>query len=384
MIHSLCWGLLQEALKPNDIPLNRLLEIFDSLPLSSLPNCFNWGHTYGGFHSFSRELYGIWEFDLKYNAADSEAYGFSEENPYNVPQVFTLLSETSYRLQTSDIAHRNCHSYDCFGNLPWEIREYIAEYLSTQDALALRQSSRAFLPLLDSPIFWASRFLLDAERAFLFEKRKTSELRDWLSLYRMTSRRQSPPGLKNRQRIWCLIEYIVQLLNLRLSNECYTTDLHNSSPHDKSMDIAVTGFIDTPRQLPSVGPGDPTHSVLEIGCQAFSEQYVYIPRDLIAICVFFVGLGSFGFLSGLRFKSACGADTQLGYSSAESQVVVNTKCLNGFCLATSQLGIRALQVVDGDGKRSSWVGSPQDMLLTEHLVSFDTNRPIQAKIDVSQ
>lgn len=394
--HAVCWDLLREACKPKDIHLKRFLDVCDSLPLSLGGECFDWGHTYGGLYDFDYyESPYLSDCRLVGNPSLPETLQYATKNPYNIPELVKLIATTAHEPLGSILSPPGWGSNDCFGNFPLEIREAIANHLPTQDALALRESSRSFHPLLESPTFWVSRFHPEKERGFLYEKRKTKERRDWLALYRGTNHVQCPPGLKNRKRIWDLIGFILQLLNLRWSDydnstthsdpssDNDSTTHYNDSYENESRLILAAANIQQPHTLPRIGSGDATYTVLRRGCQTFRKQCASIPPDLTVVVMSFVGLGDYGHLSGLCFKSKNGTDSQLGYYTTESTDLFHVVNLRGFVLAIGPLGIRALQIIDNSGERSRWFGFPKNTPVTERLAAFDTTKPVQVSIDVS-
>lgn len=145
---------------------------------------------------------------------NAKTHSYAHENPYNVPEITPLLVIRQEHLPEW---LPKTQQHDCFSRLPWEILEDIAIKLPNDDALGLRRVSKAFLPLLSSNIFWASRFEASSDRGFLFEKWKSQDATDWLTLYRLTSETHSPPGLQNRRRIWNVIMPLTDLLSLRLA-----------------------------------------------------------------------------------------------------------------------------------------------------------------------
>jgi len=140
--------------------------------------------------------------------SESEAYQYARYNPYNIPELHEMLSISLKEDRNSNLC---TNSNNCFSVLPWEIREAIAIYLSTRDVTNLLISSKAFLPLLTSQTFWKSRFYTGSDRDLIFETR-SKQPKDWIYLYQMTNNVQSPPGLKNRKRIWSLAQALVDLL----------------------------------------------------------------------------------------------------------------------------------------------------------------------------
>ena len=216
VLHHACWRLLQKALEPEKVPLERLLKICRSLPFPLRGISVCWSHDYGGLTAFDDQDHYPWEDQLMEQTSGSEIYQYARENPYDIPEISEPLKMP---LENQPHLFAKTQTGDCFSTLPWEILEAIAINLPTGDALVLRRASRAFLPVLTSQIFWASRFQPGHEREHVFEKRK-KEQRDWISLYRRTSYAHSPPGLKNRRRVWGLIRKLIILLPLRL-DDCW-------------------------------------------------------------------------------------------------------------------------------------------------------------------
>ncbi|KAJ5096886.1 hypothetical protein N7456_007607 [Penicillium angulare] len=374
--HDLCWKLLEKASQPKMIPLERFIEICESLPLPLEIDCFHWGHTYGGIYSFDTESSYPWQCQLVNQPSDLEAFRSATHNPYEIPEVKKLIAEPACEPVSSMIDYE--HEFiDCFGKLPWEIRESIANNLATHDALNLRESSRSFFPLLASSTFWASRFQPGAERAFLFEKPNTAENRDWLSLYRQTSRKQSSPGLQNRMRIWHLIDHISQLLSLSLDEKWYEASSPFSDEHESTL-VDATAEIAKPLASDGVDPN------FQDGCRVSRRLYASIPHDLVAISFSFVDLEDYTYLTGLCFRSKNGRVVRIGYVSAHIELyeVEGLQCLSGFVLAIDPRGIRAVQVVHSNGDRSQWFGSSKFTPITERLAVLDTTKPIRVSVDI--
>jgi hypothetical protein len=154
VIHESCWNLLQQILKSDDVPSHRLMEICESLPFTGLAINIFWGHTYNDLWDIEIEGYP-WHGILSDPLYGSNVGKQALYDPFNVLEVSLMLTECS---PTSLVLIINSQSTDCFRNLPWELREAIAIYLPTEEALGLRVSSRAFMPLWSSQTFWASRF----------------------------------------------------------------------------------------------------------------------------------------------------------------------------------------------------------------------------------
>src|SRR5579862_7117241 len=208
VLHDACWRLLQRAFHPNDTPLKRLLEVCESLPFPLRGNGVCWGHDYGGLFIIDDQGHYPWEDRLVRQCYSSKIHLYAKENPYNVPEIPALLV---MRLEHPPEWLPKTQRHDCFSRLPWEILEIVAIKLPTSDALGLRYVSKAFLPLLSSGTFWASRFKANGDRDFIFEKWKSQDTTDWMSLYRLTSHAHNSPGLQNRRRVWDLIRPLTNL-----------------------------------------------------------------------------------------------------------------------------------------------------------------------------
>ncbi|KAJ5711185.1 hypothetical protein N7488_005341 [Penicillium malachiteum] len=165
--HNACWKLFEEASKPYDIPLERFIEICSSLPLTGIMGLFHWGDTYRGISSFDKVHGFPWEYRFQDRPLNPEAAQLATEDPYNILPFSELIARTAHKPSIPEtFVPTKCN--DFFGRLPWEIREAIANQLHTHDALALRESSRYFQPLLTSSTFWASRFQSGLDRGLLF------------------------------------------------------------------------------------------------------------------------------------------------------------------------------------------------------------------------
>ncbi|KAJ5918135.1 hypothetical protein N7454_010510 [Penicillium verhagenii] len=75
-------------------------------------------------------------------------------------------------------------------------------------------------------------------------------------------------------------------------------------------------------------------------------------------------------------------DAELGYLSTKVTVLYDVETITGFVLAIDPRGIRALQIVDGNGVRSRWFGSSKNVPITERLVAFDTTEPLRVSVDM--
>lgn len=365
IVHDACWCLLQKVVEPDDISLERLHRICSSLPFPIQGIGVSWGHDYRGLSIIDNQNYYPWEDRLVEPYSESEAYQYAGYNPYDVPELHKLLLMSSQKDRNSDLC---TNSNNCFSVLPWEIREAIAIYLSTRDVTNLLMSSKAFLPLLTSQTFWRSRFHTGSDRDFVFETR-SKQPKDWIHLYQMTNDVQSPPGLKNRKRIWCLAQDMVDLLRFQLVK--YTDYSHAILNPDPRWTIAA-----------DIKEDSISNSSFNEGCRLFEKQSIILPRDLVKIAFSITEEGTTGFLAGIRFISKDGSHICLGYIAKDKELSIDIATLKGFILAMGSRGIQGLQVVQCDGRVTRWFGCPRNSPVTERLVGSEAIGAIEIGLDV--
>lgn len=90
IFHDACWSLLEEASYPAPVPLQRLLEVCKSLPITFDGSTLNWGHDFGGAAIVGNVSYFPWEsrYVARRVPETDPAFG---KNPYQVPEVDYLL-----------------------------------------------------------------------------------------------------------------------------------------------------------------------------------------------------------------------------------------------------------------------------------------------------
>lgn len=370
VLHDACWDLLRKAFEPDNVPIERLLQICRSLPfpLRGIGVC--WGHDYGGLTLFDNQGHYPWE-DRLMEPYKSETYQYAKANPCAVPEMFELLT-TASQMPPDLVLERP--GQDCFSMLPWEILEAIAVNLRTGDALSLCRSSRSFLPLLTSQTFWASRFEAGRDRDFIFEARNKRESRDWIGLYRLTSRVHSSPALNNRRRIWALISQLKKFLYLSLDDRFGPSRANLST--DSLIWNEVAGDVN-PEPIPGY------YSRFYEGCRLFQKQCASIPSDLSKMAFSIIASGDVKYVAGMRLISSEGEDICLGYIADGSELFLEVTEVKGFVLAMGSPGIRALQVINGNGHVSRWFGCPKDAPVTERLAQFESIGALEVGLDVS-
>ncbi|KAH0544334.1 hypothetical protein FGG08_001475 [Glutinoglossum americanum] len=369
VLHDACWRLLQNALEPNNIPFERLIGVCRSLPfpLRGIGVC--WGHDYGGLTFFDDQDHYPWEDRLVERCGSSETLQYAKEDPYDIPEIPGLLM---MRSQKPPHLVSNTQGRDCFSVLPWEILEAIAISLPTGDALNLRRASKAFLPILTSQTFWASRFEAQHDRDFIFEKRNNRESRDWITLYRITNRAHSPPGLKNRRRVWGLIRALINSLRLRLDDALESSRINLSADGLRWSEIA--GDV-----KPEAASGH--CEAFNEGCRLFRKQCAPMPSDLSRIAFSIAVAGNVEYVAGMRFMTDNDVDIRLGYMAEGNELFLEVTVVRGFVLAMGLRGIGALRVISGDGCVSKWFGCPKDLPVTERLAGFESISALEVGVD---
>ncbi|EGD99690.1 hypothetical protein TESG_07031 [Trichophyton tonsurans CBS 112818] len=367
VMHDLCWQLLQKFYEPDDVPVARLLDVCRSLPLAILGSCAFWGHDYGGLITLDTKDHYPWE-DRAENEFNS-SLTYAKGNPYDVAEIPELLTLSYNSSPSPGISQPHLEretKSDCFAIFPWEIIEEISANLLVSDILALIRSSRTFGPILSSQTFWASRFEPGKDRAFLFEKRNCKEARDWAKLYQLTKRSAGPPGLKNRRRIWDLIQCLAPYLESSLDK----TPRHSSTSSARNGMCEVAGDI-----LVESVSGFP--DTFYQGCLLFDKQRTTIPSNLLRVGIS-VAEDS---ITGIRLVSSAQEDICLGYIIKCKEVVIETTSLCGFMLGVDSRGIRSIRVIHGDGNESDWVGSPADTPITGRLMELGDINSLEVGVD---
>jgi hypothetical protein len=370
-VHESCWILLQDFFKPHDVPLRRFVEICESLPFADWLKNVYWGHTYNGLCKICNISYP-WYAHLSGPAYGLDVKSYVCYDPLNIPEATWISKSSSFTPYTSIEKRpvRDRFSRDCFWKLPWELREVLAIYLPTEDALDLRRASSAFIPLLNSQTFWASRFRRGGDRDFFLEAQGSCEPRDWLRLYRITGSSQCSPGLQNRRRIWPLLRQFSQLLSLQVSD---TLSIPREVLHTQQSNwVSVTG------ELLQDASGEPPFA---IWCRLDRTYRALVPRNITRVAVSPVGSGKYGYITGIRFISASGEVIRLGYISTGNETFVEVSQLNGFTLAMAPEGLKGLKIID-NGLESRWVGFPLDTPVTERLATFKSIEAVEVGVDV--
>ncbi|KAH6856678.1 hypothetical protein B0I37DRAFT_334220 [Chaetomium sp. MPI-CAGE-AT-0009] len=372
IFHDACWSLLEAALQPASVSLQRLFDVCSSLPVPRKCRVPTWGHDFDGVVVVDKTTHFPWEDRYDFPEFTKPDPVFSK-NPYQVPEVDRLMAEdpqqppAAIQLAQPPLALVP----DCFVSLPGELCVAIATFLPTVDMFRARLASRAFWPVFYSQQFWASRFkgpLPAGDRFWLFETRYISLPRDWRWLYRRTNDIYLSPSLRNRRRVWGLVQQVVDILAL-VWNElppCLPEVWSADSAGAMGNCVEANGLFWSPKQ-----PGD--HR-FHNGCRLSRAQSITIPDTLVRLLVYTIDFGDGQYIVGMAFVTVTGDSIRLGYGSHSEHSIELTQ-LWGFRLAMGSRGLQGLQcITEPAGSGSHWIGSPYDVPRTERLIL--TNRVI--------
>jgi hypothetical protein len=373
--HDKCWRLLQEALRPTPVPLQRLFDVCNSFPIPRECSGRNGTVYLDPSRDADRVCYFPW-------IEDPFTDGSFRENPYLVPDVYAILAEHPEQPPTFEqaaaLSLSRPASKDRLSGLPAELGQAIAVLLPTADVLRARLASRAFWPVFYSQQFWASRFQESGERPWLFELRWRTP-RDWRWLFRRTNH---TPGLRNRQRIWNVIQGVLDLLALEWIElpptlpAMWSPVLLLSGAHSKVQAAgSLTIDANSPPRL------HPIWYTSDFRC--FRTMRLAVPATLAKVTVYTHTLGGREDIVGMSLATTAGETVHLGYRSSGTHSVEVSQ-LWGLRLAVGSWGLRAIQCITGPTYSGSpWLGSPDGVPRTERLVPGDRILALEAGLDAS-
>lgn len=246
---------------------------------------------------------------------------------------------------------------DMFMKFPWEICLEIAQYLPSKDFYHLRLASRYMSQVFFDQQFWKTRFAPDGDRDFLtcLAERKSAG-NDWLYLYRATSKRLSY-DLQDRKRIWSQCQLLRDLITMTIPPKW--------------------GRVCQLRRYKDLGIFSRVRRQERLRRQSF-----YIPPSLTCIVVSLVRKGQCTWVTGLKFIAG-NRILSLGYIIPGSAIFPNVKGFKGFEAAVTYSGIRALKIINNEGKASSWIGEIRDAGVTKLILQHRV-AGLEAFFDVSR
>ncbi|OAQ95625.1 hypothetical protein LLEC1_03640 [Akanthomyces lecanii] len=369
--HEACWSLLEVALAPQPVPLERLFDLCKSFPIPESQFCPEWGHYYGGLnrgHSDDGrcvEVSGI--FTEHHRLCVTEV---TKCNPFNVPEIQNLRINAVEDIPQVSILR--APFFDPFASLPQELLVNIAALLPTRDFFNLRLASQFFVPVFYQQNFWSTRFGPGSERCWVFETQRWERALDWRRLHRRTSLVHRSQAMHNRERVWLLAMYVKRLLEPEFVIAADPITPLLTDPHLwRKVSVDVYGW-----------DAEDPYGLFRSGCvELHYSPKISLPQSIDRISFFLHEIGEVEYVVGLRVIGTCGAVVELGYMAREIVVDVSRKSLAGLCVALVPTGIRAVRCVFGDGSYSPWVGSEDDAAQTRKLVAASRLSAISAQFD---
>lgn len=407
LFHGACWALLEKCFQPDSVPLLRLFEVLNSLPIPLNHYATNWGHNYGCLSLLKdRDFYPWADWRRLMEEPDPE-HIIEWCDPYDIStEIVALLAlvpgpegstEHSYSLDNNMEAYTAVVSEgDCFMRLPVELCLTIASFLPTSDALHARMASRAFWPIFHDQQFWATRFQIGGiDRSWLFELRGKRCL-DWRWQYRHTQNFRLSPALRNRKRVWALVQHVSRILDLQGYGLTSTlTSVPEPQQHSAPLpDLNVRPVpesVTVSGDLKHLKPGT-AFSDFDRGCRIFYKRRVQIPKNLKKVEIFRVDIGGTFYIAGLSFTSATEESIKVGYCSKHYATdSVDTSQLWGFHMSLGDKGLYGLRCVIEGREQSRWLGNVSESLQTERLahcgspleeleLGFDVRHPLASKV----
>ncbi|EED24528.1 hypothetical protein TSTA_078830 [Talaromyces stipitatus ATCC 10500] len=376
LFHEACWSLLEKIYQPKPIPWSRLYDVCKSMPLSKRGAVnISWGHDYGGLLLSDNESFYPWQRRVFNMSVDRKLRLSASMDPMCGSNIEQLLHEQPQGIPFMDKDHPTAQvkrSVDVFSRLPPEIRDIIAYSLSVRDAANLRLASRSFFSVFANQQFWASRFSPDSDRSWLFELWNKRGYKAWRWLYRRTDDACLSPALRNRKRVWKLLEHLRDIVDLQWKENSQASISHVDIPGLKYRKITADVRLETPSD---------TRHYFDEGCRLLRQQNVTIPPQLSQVAVSTVQVGDIDYVSGMRFVSSEGTVTEFGYWSGKKIYSTDVTSLEGFNVATGTRGIQAIQILDEKEHTSQWLGSRDECPKTRYLVVSKPIRTIEAGFD---
>lgn len=398
VFHAACWQLFHDSAPSTSCTRpDRLFEILSSLPVKD--TVLTWGHDYGGILDTYNDARYPWEAPtidhLEYTlrwffpcAPPDMPSGLVVEKQWE--SQLSTMKETRASLNIVASAHQ-----DCLFRLPEELILSISQLLSTTDFLNARSASKAFWSLFDNRSFWASRFWIGAERAWVFEVRKAAKDSSVnpQTLYRASSEGRLGLRHKNRRRICDLVAAIHPLVELGWTQPS-STHIVLSKPsklepliwHDANSDINIPVKAGHMQDIPQM---------FAHGSRVFREAMCKLPSHAVSFILYFCVVGKTRYLSGMRIAPIVETNqtpASFGYLSkdhTEYRMPLGSQ-LTGFTLAMGSGGILGIQFhsigsigrVKKQQHVSNWYGNPHDCLTTLRAMSTTKVSAIKAEFDV--
>ena len=405
IMHANCYSLLAHFWHPQPVPVARLLKACCScMFLPHWRGFLSWGpgHDYGGIIKI-RNKYPWNETDdfVGEGPVRVRHSDVSPEDPWSTPKLVTTCLQRS-RLDRSATqakgkrsrqagrsirkpSKRGSERFTTVGNtvsnyftkLPHEIVELILAHMPTDGVKSLARTSKGLNIIISSGLgqsFWASRFQDPFECGHVFEAQTYEFGLDWKGLY-FRIKKGGSPRLRNRRRIWGLIQSLSELLCVQWKGDQGLLPLDRDQKELKWKE--VHGLIEEPTRHQNV-----SGFLMSPVCNRLYSQYTSIPSVLYRIVVSTVSIGTATYITGLCFISNQETEISLGYRS-KRESSLETTGLQGFIIAVGSRGIHAVQFVTPTGQLSQWFGNPKGIPITRRLASYKPITALKGGFDVS-
>lgn len=422
IFHNACWHILQDAVPARLPSIDRLYEIFSSLPVYD--NALFWGHDYGDPENRYPEALFPWDaakmmyFPLAsmeqspmrgYFAAMARYDRPSDTCAYPVTRIHIPESQRLAEEDEEDLLYLN-DAYldeqedgysklpskgDFLGRLPLDVILDICEHLPMSDYLNARRASRAFWAPFHISTFWYDRFKRDADRGWMVQVRANPQsipcgIR---LLYRLSTEMRLDEHLINGKRIGELVNDIRPLLDLKWAKTGGT------KPHTPRVPSQINQFgwqehaLIQDQNGREVWPYD-RHQQFDTNSIVIHAAELKVPADLESITLSFCEVGGIEYVCGIVITPT--ADSMLeevgtGYQSmirAWFRFPPDVK-LMGLGVALGAHGIRGLRflyLTKSNGKcfHSEWLGgSGSDCLKSDRMTTEYGISTIKVNFDVS-
>ncbi|KAI1421832.1 hypothetical protein F5Y12DRAFT_765684 [Xylaria sp. FL1777] len=386
--HDSCWRLAEQASAPGPVDLKTLWRVLRSIPHPS--HVPMWGHI-GGFYLGRRRDQSIRNRFTPHLLIPS-----AHHDPFHIPELKTSLAQV--RMSTDDTISINeasepinpssSGSFDRFYILPVELRQIILTYVTTEDTLSFRLSSRAIAATPLSHYFFQSRFWPGRELDFFFDAFLLSPSDrggiDWKELYRVSKQRIKTNrvglGERNRLRIW---KQTLRPLVRAIDEITKLSELRGQSQSDWSQDLEEGPKLLWKSLERSLGPDSEVFGDLK---RDLLQAEIELPSSkIVAIHVSFIDFFDAKFISGLAFETEHGQDIEIGYifPGSEEPLLVEAH-LEGFHIGIDFYGFMAISPYTSEHMESEyldWAGETDGMDLKTLRCSRGVVRRIRATFD---
>ncbi|KAF7594153.1 hypothetical protein BBP40_010002 [Aspergillus hancockii] len=380
--HDSCWMLLQDRLWhtiDSDEIARSLYDQFYCTPCPELIS-LQLGHDYGGAMQWHhRMMYGPPTLDCLPLHFQSDPYMVPllekiEENAPDVADTKKGVPAPPTLFGDVDSGYRVS-----LGKLSLEILHEVISYLSIEELLSLRRTSRElaqrlmFRSLPQS--FWKRQFTRGHRMDFLFPD--LEQKRDWFRLYRGTMaylKGDSPSSesysILNRRRIRRLLEPIASLVEVDIKRSKEPRGRRANCQEFRIGHWILSEGLKTLR-VENIYRADISHELeyLPHGCGTPRYRIGTFPSQMTnggQIKVTTVQLGARNFIAGISYyphntettaQHAVGYEQLTGQSTIEVTSDAITEKLE---VAFSPEGLRGIRLHFSDGIVSEWVGDTED------------------------